>query len=107
MIGGDTVLGETLFPEASGIAWCDACVHPETGSVDPLVNISNDPTQANLRAIQPFYMMALAFSSAIVVVTIVGEIKDVALCNMAIRHVGDDLNSGWRFALMLTNGLWQ
>ena len=104
-VGFDEVLGETPFPEESVVAWCDACVHPQTRSVDPLGSVLNDPVLANLRAMQPFDMVALAFSSAIVAVTIVGEIKDIALCNMAIRHAGDDLNSGWRFALMLTNGL--
>ena len=36
---------------------------------------------------------------------VVGELKDILLCSMAIAHAGDKLSAAWRHALILLLGI--
>ena len=45
----------------------------------------------NLAAMGPFDHVALAFAAFIVAFTVVGELKDIGLCSMAVAHAGDKL----------------
>ena len=53
----------------------------------------------NRAAMGPADDVALVFASFIVAFTVVGELKDIELCSMAVAHAGDKLSKGWRLAL--------
>ena len=67
------------------------------GTVDPLTQGSL--MRGNLAAMGPADDVALAFASFIVAFTVVGELKDIELCSMAVAHAGDKLSKGRRLAL--------
>ena len=67
------------------------------GTVDPLTG--DGLAAANLAAMGPLDDIALVFASFIVAFTVVGELKDIELCSMAVAHAGDKLSKGWRLAL--------
>ena len=73
------------------------------GTVVPLTERSL--TTGNLSAMGPFDDVALVFASFIVAFTVVGELKDIELCSMAVAHAGDNLSKGWRLALGFLLGM--
>lgn len=77
-------------------SWCETCVRND-GTVDPLTEGSL--LAGNIAVMGPFDDVALAFTSLIVAFTVVGELKDIELCSMAVAHAGDKLSKGWRLAL--------
>jgi hypothetical protein len=89
------------------ISWCDSCVHVATGTVDPLTEAAF--FAAHIAAMGIFDKAAAVFASFIVGLALVGELKDVELCSMAIERARDDLSAPWRFALIALNGVrrWQ
>lgn len=50
-------------------------------------------------------LFALFFTSFIIGCTVVGELKDIELCNIAADHAGERLSPGWRRALMVTSSI--
>eukprot|EP01051_Picozoa_sp_SAG22_P006936 SAG22_NODE_470_length_10142_cov_13.947227_10_plen_456_part_00 len=96
---GDEETGETetaIWPNTTVASWCEACVRND-GTVDPL---TQDSLMAgNVAAMGPFDNVALVFAAFIVAFTVVGELKDIELCSMAVAHAGDKLSKGWRLAL--------
>jgi hypothetical protein len=93
VIGGGA---EMTLPATSVASWCETCVRSD-GTVDPMTAISL--MAANLAAMGPADHLALSFAAFIVAFTVVGELKDIELCAMAIAHAGDKLSKGWRLAL--------
>ena len=87
---------KATYPGASVASWCEACVRND-GTVDPLTGYSL--IAGNLAAMGPFDDVALVFAAFIVAFTVVGELKDIELCSMAVAHAGDKLSKGWRLAL--------
>ena len=77
-------------------SWCEVCVRHD-GTVDPqnLFTI----VDANVDAIDAFDIVTLIFAASIIAFQVVGELKDVELCSIAIKHAGDKLSKGWRIAL--------
>ena len=75
-------------------SWCEAC---NDGTVDLLTMDSLNA--GNRAAMGPADDVALVFASFIVAFTVVGELKDIELCSMAVAHAGDKLSKGWRLAL--------
>ena len=90
------------MPNTTVASWCVACVRND-GTVDPLT--SDSLAAANLAAMGPFDTVALVFASFIVAFTVVGELKDIELCSMAVAHAGDKLSKGWRLALGFLLGM--
>jgi hypothetical protein len=72
------------FSREGTLAWCHACVHPVDGSVRELTK--NSFVQANLRAMLAFDWITLMLAALVVVVTVVGELKDILLCEIAVRN---------------------
>ena len=81
---------------ATVASWCEACVRND-GTGDPLT--AQSLIDSNLATMGPFDDVALAFAAFIVAFTVVGELKDIELCSMAVAHAGDKLSKGWRLAL--------
>eukprot|EP01043_Picozoa_sp_COSAG02_P047990 COSAG02_NODE_4662_length_5119_cov_2.425299_2_plen_612_part_00 len=92
---GGLDFGQSLASTAVA-SWCEACVRND-GTIDPLTGDSL--AAANVAAMGPFDDVALAFAAFIVAFTVVGELKDIELCSMAVAHAGDKLSKGWRLAL--------
>eukprot|EP01052_Picozoa_sp_SAG31_P026475 SAG31_NODE_2400_length_5775_cov_2.602185_2_plen_466_part_00 len=69
------------FSAVMTIAWCDACMHENTGSVDPLT--ATRLQQANYRAMSFLDHGTFFFASVIVGLTASGELKDILLCDLA------------------------
>eukprot|EP01043_Picozoa_sp_COSAG02_P060381 COSAG02_NODE_7878_length_2806_cov_7.132989_1_plen_486_part_00 len=90
------------FPDTTVASWCETCVRND-GTVDPLT--ANSLVAANRAAMGPADAVALAFATFIVAFTVVGELRDIELCSMAVVHAGDKLSKGWRFALGFMLGM--
>ena len=86
-------------PNVTVASWCEACVRND-GTVHVV-----DVVGGNLAAMGPFDTVALAFASFIIAFTVVGELKDIELCSMAVAHAGDKLSKGWRLALGFLLGM--
>eukprot|EP01043_Picozoa_sp_COSAG02_P016893 COSAG02_NODE_753_length_17610_cov_23.119753_17_plen_480_part_00 len=90
------------FSDTSVASWCETCVRND-GTVDPLTGYSL--ATGNLATMGPFDHVALAFAAFIVAFTVVGELKDIELCSMAVAHAGERLSKGWRLALGFLLGM--
>lgn len=78
--------------------WCNSCVHGATGDVDSLTQWGL--LKSNVRAMGLFDWASLLFSCFIVGFQVVGELKDIELCRLAIAHApADALSCGWLFGL--------
>ena len=95
-VGMDGIGVPTAYPDTSVASWCEACVRND-GTVDPLTWPSL--CAGNLAAMASLDDVAYAFAAFIVAFTVVGELKDIELCSMAVAHAGDKLSKGWRRAL--------
>jgi hypothetical protein len=95
---------------ASIASWCETCVAAEWHTARDLhgaelitVGVDTETAEshraANVSSMGSVDWAALIFASLIVALTVVGEIKDIKLVTLAIRHAGDKLSSRWRFAL--------
>jgi hypothetical protein len=76
---------------ASVQSWCETCVYAVDGEVDPLTGSSL--AAAHIAAMGPFDTTALAFSTFIVAFTVVGEMKDITLCNIALTRADGAIGS--------------
>ena len=84
-------------------SWCETCVSPIDLAVDPLTDTGL--TAANVAAMGVFDWVALVLATFIVALTVVGELKDIELVTLAIRHAGEKLSPRWRYALSLLGGI--
>ena len=73
-----------MFNIAAIENWCDNCVHAETGSVDSLV--ISERVANYVAGMGPFDWIALGFASVIVAFQVVGELKDIELCMIAVNR---------------------
>ena len=89
-------IGWTTFPNTTVASWCQACVRTD-GTVNPTTESSL--ARDSLSAMGPFDKLAFVFAAFIVACTVVGELKDIELCSIAVAHAGDKLSKGWRLAL--------
>lgn len=89
-------------PATDVISWCETCVRND-GTVDPLTR--GTLNSANVSIMSSLDKIALLFATFIVASTAVGELKDIALCSLAIGHAGETLSLGWRIALTLLGGI--
>jgi len=87
---------KSTFPDTAVASWCEACVRND-GTVDPMTGPGL--LRSNIAAMGPFDNVALVFAAFVVAFTVVGELKDIQLCSMAVAHVGGKLSKGWRLAL--------
>lgn len=60
---------------------------------------------SNVAAMGVFDNVALLFSSIVAALTVVGELKDIKLCAIAVERAGDKLSPAWRFVLTLLGGM--
>jgi hypothetical protein len=83
-------------------SWCQTCVHPVDYTVDQMTpqKLLND----NVGMMGPFDWGALAFATFIVSFSVVGELKDVELVSIAIRHSAHKL-SPLRFFFSFLGGM--
>ena len=72
-------------------------------AVDPLTDTGL--IAANVAAMGKFDWVALVLATFIVALTVVGELKDIELVSLAIRHAGEKLSPRWRYALTLLGGI--
>jgi hypothetical protein len=79
-------------------SFCEACVRND-GTIHQGVTVDD-----NLAAMGPADNITLVFAAFIVAFTVVGELKDIELCSMAVAHAGDKLSKGWWLALRFV--LW-
>ncbi len=94
------------FSAATVERWCDSCVHmAPDGVLD--VSIMNQKllAETNRQAMAPLDWAALILCSYVVGLTIVGEIKDMALCEMAIERNKLELSQAWMIWLEILNRL--
>ena len=111
-----TPLFATHFSESSVARWCTACVENtaiDTGdgitltdrNTSQTVSIMNKRLLAmtSMDAMSMFDWVALVMCSYLVGLQVVGEIKDTALCEMAIQRHIKELSPGWQLALHLLN----
>eukprot|EP01046_Picozoa_sp_COSAG06_P000246 COSAG06_NODE_7_length_38054_cov_37.302569_8_plen_470_part_00 len=85
-----------VVPNSTVASWCEACVRND-GTVDLLTE--GTLWTNNLDAMGTFDSIALVFASCIVAFIVVGELKDIQLCSIAIAHADDRLTKGWWLAL--------
>ena len=85
------------FPNATVASWCEACVRDD-GTVSPEANFQSI-TDANVAAMGLFDNAAFVTAVFIITFTLVGELKDIQLCSIAIAHAGGKVSLGWRLAL--------
>jgi hypothetical protein len=83
-------------------SWCETCVRND-GTADPLT--ADGRTAANVAMMGPFDITAFIFASLVVAFTVVGELKDIELCNISIDHAYERLSRSWRFVLLLLGGV--
>ena len=95
-VGLDGGGNDIAFPDTAVASWCETCVRND-GTVDPLTGKSL--RSGNLAAMGPFDHVAFVIAAFTVAFTVVGELKDIELCSMAVAHAGDKLSKGWRLAL--------
>ena len=86
-----------IYPATVVASWCETCVHAIDGSVDSSTQTAR--IVANIKAMKFVDWVALTFSTFIVACKVVGELKDIQLCVIQVRHVGAKLTRGWRLAL--------
>ena len=84
-------------------SWCQTCVHPVDYTVDQMTpqKLLND----NVGMMGPFDWGALAFATFIVSFSVVGELKDVELVSIAIRHSAHKLSPQLRFFFSFLGGM--
>eukprot|EP01045_Picozoa_sp_COSAG04_P010169 COSAG04_NODE_615_length_11914_cov_12.688447_10_plen_512_part_00 len=84
------------FKNTTVASWCQGCVRND-GTVESMTG--DTLIDANVAAMGRMDEVALVFATFIVAFTVVGELKDIEICSMAVAHAGDRLSKGWRLAL--------
>jgi hypothetical protein len=79
-------------------SWCESCVTTVDWEADMFTTI--DLIFDSVDAMGPLDWTALVFASYIVGQTIVGELKDMLLCQIAIERLGDKLGP-WRHPIII------
>jgi hypothetical protein len=95
--------GSLDYETAAVIAWCEACVHPVDGEVNPHTGVAAG--LANIAAMSPADWVALVVSALVVSLTITGELKDIRLCETAVVQAGGKIGVRTRIALKLLGSL--
>lgn len=97
--------GELPFTAAGVVSWCDACVHAETGSVDPMN--SKIRMESTIGSMGVLDWLSLGFASTVIALSCVAEIQDIQLVAIASTHAraGDNLTPGWCRALAAVGGV--
>lgn len=85
------------------ISWCETCIRTIDGTVDPMS--ADIRFRDNVQMMGPFDWGALLFASTIVALAVVGELKDIELCRIAIARAGEKLSPRLRLAFNLLGGL--
>lgn len=80
-------------------SWCDACIHEITGHIDESTSFSL--VADNVNAMGGADWVALSFSAFVVSFTVVGELKDIELCELAVYRAGEALNIPYRIVILL------
>eukprot|EP01052_Picozoa_sp_SAG31_P024911 SAG31_NODE_2152_length_6315_cov_6.487452_5_plen_126_part_00 len=76
--------------------WCDACVHPVSGTVDATIYFE-DVTVNNVAAMTSFDWLVLLLGSAVTAMAVVAELRDIKLCLLAVARTPPA--TAWRVAL--------
>eukprot|EP01045_Picozoa_sp_COSAG04_P019726 COSAG04_NODE_1944_length_5162_cov_4.060020_3_plen_504_part_00 len=87
----------------SATNWCDACVHAETGSVDPLTNVGS--AAATIATMSTLDWITAIFAAVIISLATVGDLKDIKLIGIAVTHAGENLGAAWRWAFAFVGGV--
>jgi hypothetical protein len=77
-------------------SWCESCVTAVDWKADMFTTI--DLMFDSVDAMGPLDWITLVFASYVVGLTIIGELKDMLLCEIAIKRLGDKLGP-WRHAI--------
>lgn len=85
------------------VTWCEQCVFPIDGAVDQLSEINL--SIANIASMSPSDVVALIFATLVVSFAVVGELKDITLCDMAIAQAGDKISPNVRRTLRLLGAI--
>ena len=96
------IVSDARFTRAAVKSWCETCVFID-GEADELTFM--DLMAMNGRSMGAFDWVALIFAVFVVALAVVGELKDIELCSMAVAHAGDKLSKGWRLALGFLLGM--
>ena len=83
-------------------AWCEACVNAVDWEADMFTTI--DQCFDSVDAMGTLDWTTLVFASFVVALTVIGELKDMLLCDIAVERLGDKLGS-WRHAIAIGNFL--
>ena len=97
--------GGLAFTAAGVVSWCDACVHAETGSVDPMNRkLLLESTIGSMGVLD---WLSLGFASTVIALSCVAELQDIQLVAIASSRArsGDNLTPGWRRALAAVGGV--
>lgn len=86
-----------IYPPDYVASWCDACVHPVSGTVHMVSRES--VVKNNIDSMTSFDIATYVLASSMVALTICGELQDITICSRAIEQLGDRLGSSWRVAL--------
>ena len=94
---------EMAFSPELVAAWCRRCVSPIDGTVDEhnSLKLSKD----NIDSMGKFDWITLFFCVVIFSFTIVGELKDISLCKIAIVNAGERLSPVVRFVMQCLNAV--
>lgn len=87
---------EETVDEAAVTRFCDACVHPT--HVDTTM-FYEDVTHGNLAAMNAFDWMVLVLATGVVATIMVGELRDIELCQLALDRTESKVPIGWRVFL--------
>lgn len=92
---------EFWFPysESSVRAWCETCRQMGDNTID--TTSSGSTMQANVTAMAMGDWMAMQFCSFVVAFSVVGELKDIELCNLAVVQAGENLSFVWQLLLAI------
>lgn len=105
--GGGPGLGEMMrqYKRArTASSWCRVCV--SATSATPVITLTQAGTGAtNVDNMALFDWITLLFASCVIALAIVGELKDIELCSMAIGHAWDNLHAVWRTGLIVLQGM--
>jgi hypothetical protein len=79
-------------------AWYEACVNAVDWEVDMFTTI--DQCFDSVDAMGTLDWATLVFASYVVALTVIGELKDMLLCDIAVKRLDDKLGS-WRHAIAI------
>eukprot|EP01044_Picomonas_judraskeda_P000288 COSAG03_NODE_11_length_23018_cov_29.686461_21_plen_292_part_00 len=86
-------------PASTVESWCAACVHPTTLHVDLMV--PNRYTRSSRNMMRSADWVALLLASFVIGLSIIGELRDISICLVALQRPGLKLSTTWRRALQM------